>query len=146
MRSVKGATIASLALIALALALALGACASSPSDGTFTEIYPLIFPRKTKAQCTFCHGLPPNDLSNGNLSVGADQASAYASLVDVTSTSSLCGGMVLVVPGDPDASLMMAKLRGTQTCGDRMPLGGDPLTKAQLTMVSTWISAGAMND
>lgn len=133
--------------LGLMLAVALAGCGggSAAPAATFTEIYPLIFPRATKAQCTFCHGLPSNDKSNGNLSVGADKASAYASLM-ATSTSSMCGGnQPLIVPGDPDTSLFFLKLT-TPPCGGRMPLGGDPLTAEQLAMVRSWIEAGAQDD
>ncbi len=126
--------------------LAAAGCTSAESAATFSEIYPVLFPRATKPQCNFCHGLPANDLSNGNLSMGEDQATAYAALVGMTSTSSLCGHMTLVVPGDPAASLLVQKISGTQTCGDQMPLGGDPLPAAQITMVKSWISAGAQDD
>ena len=119
---------------------------SETPAATFSTIYPLLFPRSTKAQCTFCHGLPANDLSNGNLAMGGEQATAYAALVNMISTSSMCGGMALVVPGDPEASLLIHKINGTQPCGDRMPQGGDPLPRAQVTMVTNWVAAGAQDD
>lgn len=113
--------------------------------GKFSEIYPLIFPLQTKGQCSFCHGLPPNDKSNGLLSTGMDRAAAYQALVSQTSTSSKCGGRSYVVPGKPDESLLLLKLTAA-TCGDRMPLGGDPLTANQLEMVRSWIASGAKDD
>jgi hypothetical protein len=134
--------------VAALAAMAAGAgCSSSSSaaPSTFTEIYPLIFPQTTKAQCNFCHGLPPNDKSNGNLSMGSDKASAYAALTGKTSTSTTCPNKAFIVPGQPDQSLFYAKLTSPQ-CGGRMPLGGDPLTSAQLDMVKSWIEAGAKDD
>jgi hypothetical protein len=143
--SVIGRTL--LALFALA-ALCVG-CGSSdtqaPAPATFTEIYPLIFPITTRAQCSFCHGLPPNATSNGRLSTGMDRAAAYAALVGPVSTSAKCGGPSYVVPGQPEQSLLLSKLMGA-TCGDRMPLGGDPLPAAQLEMIRSWIAAGAKDD
>ncbi|MBM4362019.1 MAG: hypothetical protein FJ104_05020, partial [Deltaproteobacteria bacterium] len=40
-----------------------------------------------------------------------------------------CGpsGLTRVVPGDPDASLLIAKLETTQSCGERMPPTGEPI-------------------
>lgn len=132
-------------LIAVAL---LGGCTSSSSpipDGTFSQIYPLLFPVHTRAQCNFCHSLPPNDVSNGKLSMGEDQATAYAGLM-ATSQSSKCGhAQQLVVPGDASASLLYQKLTNP-TCGGKMPLGGSPLTAVQLEMVRTWIDNGAQDD
>ena len=126
--------------------LLLCGCGSAGPPATFTEIYPLIFPREVKAQCNFCHALPANDISNGLLSMGTDQATAYAALVGVKSTSSKCGGRTLVTPSQPDASLFYQKLGASPPCGGHMPLGGDPLTAEQLDMVKTWIEAGAKND
>jgi mono/diheme cytochrome c family protein len=139
-------------LLGAAIALALGAgCgtpepAPAPTPATFTVIYAELFPRETKSQCNFCHGLPPNNISNGKLSTGTDKATAYAALVGKTSASSGCGGRALVVPGQPDASLFVAKFSEPAPCGNRMPLGGDLLSAAQLERVRSWIAAGALDD
>ncbi|AKU94871.1 hypothetical protein AKJ09_01535 [Labilithrix luteola] len=105
-----------------------------------------MFPLATKGQCNFCHSLPPNEKSNGNLSMGEDKASAYAALVGKPSASHSCSGGTLVVAGQPDASLFFQKLSASPACGGRMPLGGDPLTPEQLDMIRSWISAGAKDD
>src|SRR5258706_9562354 len=115
------------ALLPIALLLGAIACAGSsssspPAPGTFSTIYSVVFPVNTRAQCGFCHGLPPNDKSNGNLSVGSDKAAAYAALVRKSSTSSKCKGKPLVVPGQPDQSLLLQKVTSTPPCGDHMPL------------------------
>jgi hypothetical protein len=136
-------------LLGLAAA-GLTACgsATSPSapPATFTEIYAAIFPVHQKAQCSYCHTNPPNDIGNGHFSTGADQASAYAAIVNQPSTSSKCPGWVQVVPGHPEKSLFYLKLTASPPCAGRMSLGGDPLTDDQLEMVRSWIAAGAMND
>ncbi|APR78562.1 Hypothetical protein A7982_03909 [Minicystis rosea] len=132
----------------LLLAALLGgasAC-SSPAPGTFSQIYTDLFPVHTKAQCEFCHSLPPNELSNGALSTGMDKAAAYASLVGKPSMSKTCAGRTLVVPGHPEESLFYEKLSGAPTCGGPMPLGGSALTADQLEAVRSWIEAGAPND
>jgi hypothetical protein len=51
-----------------------------------------------------------------------------------------CDGWIRVVPGDPDASLLHAKLAGDAPCGDPMPIGGAPLDGTQLTCIADWIS------
>ncbi len=137
-----------LAFCALTFAVAPGCSSSSsgPPAATLTQIYPLIFPPTTKAQCNQCHSNPANDVGNGKLSMGADQAAAYASLVGKASASSKCGGKPLVTPGDPENSLFYQKMTANPPCGGHMPLGGDPLTAEQLDMVHSWIAAGAKND
>lgn len=48
----------------------------------------------------------------------------------------------VVVPGDPDASELIARLRGSSR--PRMPLTGPPfLSDEQIAMVAAWIAAGA---
>lgn len=114
--------------------------------GTFTEIYETLFPATTPARCDFCHSMPASDVSNGDLSTGADKAAAYRALVSQSSTSSRCAGKPLVVPFHADQSLLLDKLTGEPTCGDRMPLGGMALSDAELEVVRSWIDAGAKDD
>ena len=52
----------------------------------------------------------------------------------------------IVEPGKPDESLMLQKLSPNPPCGNRMPVGGNPFTDAQLEMIRSWIAAGAKND
>jgi hypothetical protein len=148
---VSALTLRSIAIIAALLSTS---CSSSSSDlaasagrpGKFSEIYPLIFPATTRAQCNFCHSLPPNLKSNGKLSMGMDKATAYQALVGKSSLSTNCAGRTLVVPGEPDSSLFLQKVTASPPCGDHMPLGGDPLPVDQVEMIRSWIAAGAMDD
>lgn len=137
-------------MLAAALFLVFAPACSSTSTSTpaakLSQIYPLIFPPTTKAQCNQCHNNPANDVGNGKLNMGADQATAYAALVGKTSASSKCGGKPMVVPGDPEGSLFYEKMTAIPPCGGHMPLGGDPLTAEQLDMVRSWIAGGAKND
>jgi len=145
-------------LLALSCLVTLGACPSKSSSGggsagmgggsgaTFTEIYSTLFPATTAPRCNFCHGMPPSAISNGNLTVGMDQKSAYAGLVGKTSMDPRCMGMSLVTPGKPETSLFYLKVAATPPCGDRMPLGGSPLSDAQIEMIRSWIAAGAKDD
>src|SRR4051794_30338407 len=112
--------------------------ASEPA-GTFTQVYEMIFPRVTNAHCDMCHGLPPYDLSNGNLSTGMDKASTYAALVGKSSTSSLCKDKLLVDPGKPASSLLLQKLLPNPPCGLRMPNGRAGLSDVQIELVRSWI-------
>lgn len=123
------------------------ATATAPAaPGTFTQVYAAIFPAQTAAQCNFCHSLPPNQKSNGMLSMGETKAAAYAALVNKPSASSGCKGQPLVVADKPDQSLFYLKLLGSPACGDRMPLGGGVLTATQLELVRSWIAAGALDN
>jgi hypothetical protein len=122
------------------------ASAAAAKASTFTEIYELLFPRMTNAHCDMCHGLPPYDLSNGNLATGMDKASTYSALVNKASTSSMCKGKVLVEPGHPESSLLLEKLLPNPSCGFRMPNGGAALSDNQVEMVRSWIKAGAHDD
>ncbi|HEY4181855.1 MAG TPA: hypothetical protein VGM90_33660 [Kofleriaceae bacterium] len=114
---------------------------------TFTDVYAELFPRQTISQCVFCHANPPNEISNGMFSVGDDQTTAYPALMDI-SHSAKCGDTyTLIVPGDPDASLVYQKLAlDPPPCGDRMPLGNDAISKTKLKLVRDWILAGAKDD
>lgn len=77
-----------------------------------------------------------------------EQGEAHAELVDAPSTQA---PMPRVVPGDPDASYLMHKLRGTHLqaggSGLRMPFGGEAggstLGAAQIELIADWIRAGA---
>jgi hypothetical protein len=129
-----------------ALAFSCSSASSTPAPtGTWSAIYPAIFPETTKAQCDFCHSLPPNEKSNGGLSVGTDKETAYKALVGQSSASLKCNGRQYVVPGKPDESLLYGKVT-TPPCGDHMPLGGSTLTDDQVEMIRTWIEAGAKDD
>jgi hypothetical protein len=116
------------------------------STATFSDIYPMLFPATTDPRCNVCHSMPASNASNGSLSMGMDQASAYAALVGKTSKSIMCMGMPLVVPNQPQASLFLAKLSATPPCGGRMPNGSKPLSDAQIRMIHDWIAAGAKDD
>lgn len=119
--------------------------AASPA-AKFSDVYAMLFPRMTNAHCDMCHGLPPFDQSNGNLSTGMDRASTYAALVGKTSTSSMCAGRTYVVAGKPEQSLLLQKLLPDPPCGLRMPNGGAALSEAQTDMIRSWIAAGALDD
>jgi hypothetical protein len=139
-------TCAFIAVVALATAACSSPTTTSPSLApTFTNVYAQIFPVETKAQCSFCHSLPPNAKSNGSLSTGTDKASAYKALVGPATTTACSATKPYVVAGNADESLLFLKLT-SPPCGGRMPLGGDALTADQLDLVRRWIAAGAQDD
>jgi hypothetical protein len=120
--------------------------ATAVTGAKFSEIYPLLFPSETNPRCDSCHAMPASEVSNGKLHMGMDKATAYAALVGKTSSGRQCAGKPLVVPGQPDMSLFLQKLKATPPCGSRMPIGGAALSDTQLEAVRSWIAAGAKND
>ena len=76
-----------------------------------------------------------------NLTAG----NSYAALVNVASIEQ--SAVLRIKPGDPDNSYLVRKIQGTAGIGGmRMPLGGTPLTQAQIDEVRSWVAAGALNN
>lgn len=82
-----------------------------------------------KASCLKCHG--------GKDSKGGIDFSSYMSLKK--------GGKdgPVVVEGDPTKSPLVTSISGDKP---DMPKKAAPLTKAQVTMISTWVKEGAKNN
>jgi mono/diheme cytochrome c family protein len=108
---------------------------SEPPAASFAEVYALI-----TASCTGCHGAGKTlDLSTPEL--------AYDGMVGVEAQYAACvadGGEspLRVVPGDADASLLIAKLEGTQSCGKQMPPKA-LLEADKIAVFRAWVAAGA---
>jgi mono/diheme cytochrome c family protein len=84
--------------------------------------------------CTSCHSGGGNPASDPS---GVDLAVPLSSLVGV---NSVANGKPLVVPGDPDASYLLLKMKGGEGMdGEVMPLGDDPFKPEQLQAVADWI-------
>jgi hypothetical protein len=139
-------------LIALAVVSCSGAggeASSSASDvilpPTFGNVYTSVIARR----CTPCHTVPGEiGITDGKLDM-TSQAAAYADLVGTEAAGVSCGGKGLrVAPGSPTDSIMYLKtdLTDPAPCGSKMPLGGPPLSAADVALIQAWISAGAQND
>ena len=50
----------------------------------------------------------------------------------------------VVIPTDPDNSLLVKRVEGT--IPPQMPLGGSPLTPAEIGRIRQWILEGALNN
>lgn len=89
--------------------------------------------------CMPCHSAAGNAVGNG-LDLETD---FYAATVNVASTY----GDVLVVPSDPQASLLYLKMAGTNPSGtgSLMPPAGE-LPASSLKIVEDWILAGALEE
>jgi len=84
--------------------------------------------------CIDCHP------GSGNLDLTADNS--YAETVNV-SASGYSG--ILVVPGDPEASVLYKKIDGSGAYGSNMPVGGS-LSQTQINTIKQWILEGAQNN
>jgi len=92
-----------------------------------THVAPLL-----ATHCVKCHGgqQPRNRLSMESF------------------TQLMRGGMAgaAIMPGNAPRSLLVQKLKGTASDGQRMPLDADPLPAAQIALIEQWIAAGAKFD
>lgn len=109
------------------------------APATFTEVYAKVLP-----VCLGCHG------GSGN-QYFTTKCVAYRNLVNVPASGPKCGsvgGLVRVIPGDADDSLIINKLtqRPTPKCGGKMPLAGADLTADKIDLLRRWINAGAKYD
>jgi predicted CxxxxCH...CXXCH cytochrome family protein len=132
-------------LMAVSLLLLTAACNTTKTSTTDTGTVPTDPTTSAEGWCavqaTFnqaclvCHSATS---ALGGLDLESDP---YVALVDVVSQAY---GVRLVVPGDPQASFLMAKLNGTMATGQGsfMPPNG-PLDPADLDEVYGWILDGA---
>jgi mono/diheme cytochrome c family protein len=88
------------------------------------------------ANCVECHsgGSAPRGLR-------LDAQNSYANLVNVNSSE--VPSLKRVKPSDPDNSYLVHKIEGTAAVGARMPLGGPPLSAAEINLIRQWIAEGA---
>ena len=119
---------------------------SSPTTTTTTLPGPVVsFAREVapilSANCTGagCHA---GQFAAQGIDMSA-AATAYAALTSKQSTESPCTGTRLVVPGSPEASVLVKKLTGTSCGFSQMPLGRPPLGAADLATIRAWIAQGA---
>lgn len=75
------------------------------------------------------------------LGLRLDEGVSFAMLVNAPSVE--VPAVLRVAPGDPDASYLIAKLEGTADVGERMPLGGPALPRADIDVIRQWILEGA---
>ncbi len=94
--------------------------------GGQTEFAAVILPM-FQTDCITCHG------GAGDLNL-----ESYADV--------LLGGMngAVVVPGDPDNSLLIKRLEGT--INPQMPLNLPPLSQPQIDTIRDWIAEGALDN
>jgi polyvinyl alcohol dehydrogenase (cytochrome) len=104
---------------------------------TFTAVYNEVLVMRGCTQPS-CH-------TGTGINIG-DRATAYASLLAATAMGPLCsGGERMVIPGMPDQSMLVQKIRPSPPCGDSMP-PGTPLTQQEIDQIVMWIQMGAMDN
>jgi hypothetical protein len=117
-------------------------CASPGPPATFAVLQRKIF--DTSCATLSCHGTARAGALD--LRPGA----AYASLVGVLADNPVAraAGTLRVLPGDPERSFLLAKLRGTlgPDEGTPMPQVGGTLPAGRIELVRRWIAAGAPAD
>lgn len=138
-----------------------------PLEPLWSNIHERLIARRCASAA--CHGLA----DKGELRLDGGREAALAAMVGIVSRSTDCGSSTgpLIVPGNPDGSLLMQKLEGrvrgaacttdaecaspstcidalcsTPVCGDLMPIGGSRVSTASLQAIRMWITNGAMND
>ena len=107
-----------------------------------------IFSVVIQESCTTCHAGTRDPGANGDLILTSACAS-WKSLVDRTASSrGVCATFSgsLVVPGDPDSSLLLEKIDSLgPSCGSVMPFGATELIpQGARAAIREWIEAGAL--
>jgi hypothetical protein len=131
-----------------------GACLAGTRDcpalqPTFSSINTSLLQVGCGSKARNCHAFDSADVASGPSLAGY----AYRALVNAPAANRLgsATGLVLVVPGDPDHSFLLRKLRLTSAL-DPLYGGGQPasapgsLCAADLVVIEQWIRAGALND
>lgn len=90
--------------------------------------------------CTagYCHGAQ----AGGMLLQSAEQS--LGEIVGQDATQESCGLTVRVVPGEPEESVLWARVRPeADGCEPKMPMGSSGLSEADAKLVHDWIAGGA---
>lgn len=108
----------------------------------FNQVYAAVFASDYGCSGGYCHGS-----GAGGFSV-SDEVGTYFALVDQYAIAPSCGATQLVVPGDPDSSLLWLRLRpaamdGDDVCVPKMPAGSAGLDADTAQLVYDWILGGA---
>ncbi|MDH3199607.1 MAG: hypothetical protein OEM15_01815 [Myxococcales bacterium] len=84
----------------------------------------------------------PGRPGGGGTSLDLTSGNSYESLLSTTTT---CGPAV--APRDPEGSVLIGKLTGTNLCmGSQMPKGDSPLAVEPIDTIAVWICQGATNN
>ncbi|HIG17603.1 MAG TPA: hypothetical protein EYQ31_10140 [Candidatus Handelsmanbacteria bacterium] len=87
-----------------------------------------------KCATSGCHGSFP--------SAGMSLAAANIAAAIINVPSNQRPNLKRIDPGNPDGSYLLQKVRGIGA-NAQMPLGGTPLSAAEIQLIADWITAGA---
>ncbi len=109
-----------------------GGGGNPPIQATLASIQANVF----TPRCTSCHAgaAAPQGLR-------LEEGMSHALLVNVPSVE--VPSLDRVEPGDPANSYLVQKIEGTAAVGERMPLGGTPLSQDTIAAIRQWITDGA---
>lgn len=106
-----------------------------PPVGTFAQVQAIF-----NANCAVsgCH-----DATTQRAGLDLSEGQAYNNIVSQFSGQN--SSLFLVNPGQPLVSYLLLKVDGAPTIRfERMPLNEDPLSEDDISLIRTWINAGAM--
>lgn len=116
-----------------------------PPPPTFAEVWTQVINAPVYGCAAMkCHGTKPD---SPGLDLFTSQATAYDRLINKPGKFIGCKSKILVVPGDPDASVLYTKVAPDVdvTCGVKMPEAVDStgILQADADLIKAWILAGA---
>lgn len=131
--------------------LACGAPVIPPDPSAPTATWDSIW-SQLAGECTGCHSEAAGMSAGMGFVLGnvGDACTSYQNIMGAAAVTPQCmaAGETVVVPGNPEGSLLYKKLTGTQTCGTPMPPFGLAMglseTKPDLVaLIRTWIMNNA---
>lgn len=121
-----------------------GGDASSRTVSFADDIRPMIKRSATDPDAKGCY--PCHD-GRAAKHVGLDLGGLDLSTLGKLRQGGVTSGSNIIVPGDPEKSAIIQKLRGTYPYGTRMPKNGPPFwTDAEIELVAQWIREGAVGE
>jgi hypothetical protein len=148
---------ASMLLIGGVTAIVASGCGSDsadqqnpPADAAAQDASTLNFARITREVIskTNCGGVLCHEGTAAGFKLGTNDQ-LYPTLINTAASGPECaaGGMIRVVPNDPNNSLLYLKISATAPpCGDPMPEMDSRLAQDKIDLVRSWIEAGAPKD
>jgi hypothetical protein len=116
-------------------------------DSPIVEVpQPLLSDIQAKIFTPSCAGFSSCHPTNGPAKCDLTAGRSWSTLVGKPAVVN--HARTLVVPGDPEASFLIAKLRGhlTEDDGDPMPLRNPPLPEEAIQAIEQWILEGAQDN